>query len=103
MSISLAFFWEDIDLTSSTAGVEQKSPHLIPGHENVDLWVAKVISQAIDNWNPAAAAIPFTTQTVGAENVLTCSMSLEQRSNIYLGFEDPCSSFKSWPELKTGP
>lgn len=48
-SISIAFFCELIDRVSSTAGVEQNSPHFTPGVENDDFYVAITRSQAKAN------------------------------------------------------
>lgn len=88
---------------SSTAGVEQKSPSLTPGQENRDFSDAINKSQARVSWNPAAAAIPFTTHKVGTGKYLNLSINYAQESNIYLGFLDALSYLRSCPELKTDP
>ncbi len=75
----------------------------MPGQLKLELWVAITISQAIDNWNPAAAAIPFTTQMLGIDKDLNLSIKLVQRSNIYFGFFDACNSLRSCPAENTGP
>lgn len=74
-NIYIAFFSELIDLISSTAGVEQNNPHLTPGVEKKDFYVATTRSQANANWNPAAAAIPLTTHSVGMDKFLIFSIS----------------------------
>lgn len=103
MSISLAFLAEEIDLMSSTAGVEQKSPHLMPGVEKEDFQEAINKSQARANWNPAAAAIPLTTHKVGTDEFLILSMSSVQELKTYLGSFESANYFRSCPEQKTVP
>lgn len=75
-------------LINSTPGVEQNNPHLIPGQLKEEFLVANTRSHAIESWNPAAAAIPFTAHKVGIDNDLNLSMRLAQRSKIYPGFLD---------------
>ena len=62
-------------LISYTAGVEQNSPHLMPGVEKDDFYVAIIISQAKASWKPAAAAIPLIEHRVGTFEFLILSIS----------------------------
>ncbi len=64
-------------LINSTPGVEQNKPHLIPGQLKLEFWVAIKISHPIASWNPAAAAMPLTAQTVGIDNDLNRRIKLE--------------------------
>jgi hypothetical protein len=48
-SISLAFFCDEIVLTSYTPGVEQKSPHFMPGQLKLEDFVAISISHPMAN------------------------------------------------------
>lgn len=70
-------------LINYTPGVEQKTPHLIPGQLKEEFFVAKIKSQPIESWKPAAAAIPFTAHIVGIEIDLSLNNKLAHKSKIY--------------------
>lgn len=75
----------------------------MPGQLNEEFFVAKIKSQPIESWNPAAAATPLIAHTVGIEIDLSLNIKLEHISNIYWGFLDAWISFKSCPAENAGP
>ena len=68
--------------TSYTPGVEQKTPHFMPGQLKLEWEVAITKSQPIANWKPAAATIPLTAHKVGIGKYLSLYIIFEQVSNI---------------------
>lgn len=85
-SIYIAFFYEENDLISAMPGVVQKMPHLTPGVEKVDLLEAITISVDAIIWSPAAATIPFTTDTTGNGNFLKVWEISPAKLNAFCAF-----------------
>ena len=50
---------------SATIGVEQNSPMLTPGVQNVASSAATARSQVATSWQPAASAVPCTAAITG--------------------------------------
>lgn len=55
----------------------------MPGQLNEEFFVANIISQPIESWNPAAAATPLIAHKVGIEIDRSLSIKLAHKSKIY--------------------
>lgn len=55
----------------------------MPGQLKEEFLVAKIKSQPIESWKPAAAATPLTAHIVGIEIDLNLSNKLAHKSKIY--------------------
>ena len=75
----------------------------MPGQLKEEFLDAKIKSQPIESWNPAAAATPLTAHIVGIEMDLSLNNKPAHKSKIYWGFLDAWIYFKSWPAENTGP
>ncbi len=92
-----------MERTNCTPGVEQKSPHLMPGVLKEDLVVASNRSQVRASCRPAAAAIPSTAQRVIRGRCISLSRVAVHSVKIDSGLEEAASSLRSWPAEKAGP
>ena len=90
-----------------TAGVEQKTPTLIPGIAKDAVSAATAMSHIETSWQPAAVAMPWTRAMTGCgsfvkETIIRLQSSKRRRCQAS---SPACAriSFRSWPAQKPRP